>query len=332
MTSTFFVLVLVLCHALQGCRGKQPVLAKTLSNRVPYQFEGNAKKYTSNKAASKVPGVTKEMQPLSDNDVVVNRVLSLPPGAAEFDTLPSSNILMKHKCFSPQYCVSKERSKEFCLRTLQLWGTKVQSSIDTSIDLVLQNVSTWYTTDECIPLHLFIHGILVVLDRGVNPSKVFSIAIQATLECNDLVNLTSNHDSLQSKKALVTHQDVNNNMPLSAHKPSTNRQLSHKNVTISNGRNQPRYLTSCSSCPSGKICGDIVEASNTNACSGSHTKITSSTECQNAANRLGYTWKGDLTYSDYPSGCYRSGSFSVYYNKHFLLALFILPKVNGFKV
>eukprot|EP00948_MAST-09A_sp_MAST-9A-sp1_P001600 g1600.t1 len=391
-----------LCH-WGRCRGKQPVLAKTLSNRVPYQFEGHAKKYTSNKAASKVSGVTKEMKPLSDNDVVVNRVLSLPPGAAEFDSLSSSSVLMKHKCFSPQYCVSKERSKEFSLRTLQLWGTKVQSSIDTSVDLVLQNVSTWYTTDECIPLHLFIHGIfvvldgdvnpakvfttaleatlechdlvsfsstdevlsstdqlaplppgaaefdtfsslmkhkcfspqycvskerskefslrtlqlwgtkvhssvdtsvdlvlqnvstwyttdeciplhlfihgiLVVLDRGVNPSKVFSIAIQATLECNDLVNLTSNHDSLQSKKALVTHQDVNNKMPLSALRPSTNRQLNHKSVTISHGRNQPRYLTSCSSCPSGKTCDIIVEAENTNVCSGSHTKITSSTE------------------------------------------------------
>eukprot|EP00948_MAST-09A_sp_MAST-9A-sp1_P000097 g97.t1 len=156
----------------------------------------------------------------------------------------------------------------------------------------------------------------MVLDRGLNPAKVFSIAIQATLECNDLVNLTSNHDSLQSKKALVTHQDVNNKMPLSALKPSTNRQLNHKNVTISHGKNQPRYLTSCSSCPSGKMCGDIVEAENTNACSGSHTKITSSTECQNAANRLGYTWKGDETYSGYPSGCYRYKSSRVYYNKH----------------
>ena len=280
------------------------------------QLEGHANKYTSNKVVNKVQDVTKEMQPLSDDDVAVIRVLSLPPGAAEFDSLSSSNILMKHKCFSPQYCVSKERSKEFCLRTLQLWGTKVQSSIDTSVDRVLQNVSTWYTTDECIPLHLFIHGILVVLDRGVNPSKVFSIAIQATLECNDLVNLTSNQDSLQSKKALVTHQDVNNKMPLSALRPSTNRQLNHKNVTISHGRNQPRYLTSCSSCPSGKTCGDIVEASNTNACSGSHTKITSETECQNAANRLGYTWKGDQTYSNYPSGCYRYQFSSVYYNKH----------------
>eukprot|EP00948_MAST-09A_sp_MAST-9A-sp1_P000216 g216.t1 len=76
-------------------------------------------------------------------------------------------------------------------------------------------------------------------------------------------------------------------------------------------------FSSCSfSCPSGKTCVDIVEAENTNACSGSNTKITSSTECQNAANRLGYTWKGDETVSDYPSGCYRYGSSSVYYNKH----------------
>eukprot|EP00948_MAST-09A_sp_MAST-9A-sp1_P001445 g1445.t1 len=294
---------------------KQPLLGKTFSKHVIDQPEGHAKTYTSEKVVNKVE-VTKEMQPLSDNDVAVNRVLSLPPGAAEFDSLSSSNILMKHKCFSSQYCVFKERSKEFCLRTLQLWGTKVQSSVDTSVDRVLQNVSTWYTTDECIPLHLFIHGIFVVLDGGINSAKVFMTALEATLECHDLVSLTSNHHSLQSKKAVVTHQDVNNNMPLSTLKPSTNRQLNHINVTISHGKNQPRYLTSCSSCPSGKTCIDIVEASNTNACSGSFTKITSETECQDAANRLGYTWKFDLTSSGSPSGCYRLSTSLVYYNKH----------------
>ena len=177
MTSTFFVLVLVLCHALQGCRGKQPLLGKKFSKLFIDQFEGHAKNYTSNKVVDKVQDVTKEMQPLSDNDVAVNRVLSLPPGAAEFDTLSSSNVFEKHKCFSPQYCVSKERSKEFSLRALQLWGAKVHSSVDISVDLALQNVSTWYMTDECIPLHIFIHGVLVVLDGGANPAKVFMTAL-----------------------------------------------------------------------------------------------------------------------------------------------------------
>eukprot|EP00948_MAST-09A_sp_MAST-9A-sp1_P000129 g129.t1 len=151
--------------------------------------------------------------------------------------------------------------------------------------------------------------------RGVNLAKIFSIAIEATLECNDLVNLTSNQDSLQSKKALVTHQSVNNKMPLSTLKPSTNPQLNHKNVTITHGRNQPRYLSSCSSCPSGKTCGDIVETSNTNVCSGSHTKITSETECKNAAIRLGYTWRYGADWGDHPSGCYLWG-VGFYYNTH----------------
>eukprot|EP00948_MAST-09A_sp_MAST-9A-sp1_P001707 g1707.t1 len=318
MTSTLLTLVLILIHALQGCRGKQPLLDESPSIQDIKHREGYGDRYTTfkeKKSTTKVQDVTKVMQSLSDNVAVVNHVLS-PPGAAEFDTLSSSNILMKHKCFSPQLCVSKERSKEFSLRTLQLWGPKVQASVDTSIDRVLQNVSTWYTTDNCIPLHIFIHGVFVVLDNGVNPARVFTTALEATLECNLLVNLASNQDSLQSKKALVTHQDVNNNMPLSPLKPSTNRQLNHKNVTISQGRNQPRYLTSCSSCPSGKTCGEIVEASNTNACSGNNTKITSSTECQNAANRLGYIWKNAVTDSGYPSGCYRKDASNVYYNKH----------------
>eukprot|EP00948_MAST-09A_sp_MAST-9A-sp1_P004085 g4085.t1 len=84
------------------------------------------------------------------------------------------------------------------------------------------------------------------------------------------------------------------------------------------GRNQPRYLTSCSSCSSGKTCGDrAVEAANTNSCSGrNHTKITSAAECQYAANRLGYYWAGQLTSSHYPSGCFRYDSYEVYYNRH----------------
>eukprot|EP00948_MAST-09A_sp_MAST-9A-sp1_P001431 g1431.t1 len=137
-----------------------------------------------------------------------DQLAPLPPGAAEFDTFSS---LMKHKCFSPQYCVPKERSKEFSLRTLQSWGTKVHSSVDTSVDRVLQNVSTWYTTDECIPLHIFIHGVLVVLDRGVNPAKVFLTAQEATLQCSDFVNILThvNERSMihESKKEVSTHDE-----------------------------------------------------------------------------------------------------------------------------
>eukprot|EP00948_MAST-09A_sp_MAST-9A-sp1_P003674 g3674.t1 len=204
MTSILVVLAIVLSHSLQGCRGEQSLLDKTLSSHIVKKYQEHPDVYSKeNKDVIEVRDATNKMQPLSNN------VLPLPPGAAEFDTLSSSNILMKHKCFSPQYCVSKERSKEFSLRTLQLWGTKVQSFVDTSVDRVLQNVSTWYTTDDCIPLHIFIHGILVVLDRGLNPANVFTTALEATLQCKDFVNISTrvNERTMihESKKEVSTN-------------------------------------------------------------------------------------------------------------------------------